>query len=101
MHGCWAGNYMVFIRSLPEASSLFCYSTEIVERAWQNFIFASDCPKVGLFKATKYASHSSAEFASRFAANITPNGTFKSFANAQTYFIAYYKADHASYSNGL
>jgi hypothetical protein len=80
-----------------------------LETTWSSFeacqkhllFFASDCPKVGLFKATKYASHSSAEFASRFAANITPNGTFKSFANAQTYFIAYYKADHASYSNGL
>jgi hypothetical protein len=46
-------------------------------------------------------SHSSAELASHFAANTTPDVIFKSFANAQTDFITYYQADDAGCSDGL
>jgi hypothetical protein len=70
-------------------------------RAAHGSLSPTRSPSLAAKYATNNTCHSSAGFASHFAANTTPEVISKSFANAQTDVIVSYQADDASYSNGL
>jgi hypothetical protein len=96
-HDCWAGNYMVFIRCLPEASSLFRYSIEILERARQNLFL----PPIALrFVCSRRRSIHPTPPLSLLPTSL-PTLPPTAPPSIRTYFISYYKADDARCSSGL